>query len=176
MISGSVIGGVKTPLIRPYRGFFDPPIMGAVTVVAPDAGPVAETTRVIFLRALELLERGIHAVTGCSTSGLQSGASPRRTAAPVHLCRILRITYHKSQKTIISAQEMVTLCQQIKTYRIVRLAPEPGHVIPGWLCSLTCAAPRGPRRCRAEPPQEAFCFARHREQQLKWRRLPDAEC
>jgi hypothetical protein len=28
---------------------------------------------------------------------------------------------------------MVTLCQQIETYRIVRLAPAPGHVIPGWV-------------------------------------------
>ena len=40
---------------------------------------MAETTRV-FSYALELLERGIHAVVGVLDAGLQSGASPRLAA------------------------------------------------------------------------------------------------
>src|SRR6266487_4223922 len=40
----------------------NPPITGAVIVAAPDAGPIAETTRVISYAPLELHGRGIHAV------------------------------------------------------------------------------------------------------------------
>ena len=36
---------------QPLSGVFRPTITGAVTVAAPDAGPRAETTRVIFVRA-----------------------------------------------------------------------------------------------------------------------------
>lgn len=57
------------------------------------------------------LERGLamlahdHAEHFAPRPPPRTAVSPRPTAAPVHLCRILRITYHKSQKTIISARE-----------------------------------------------------------------------
>jgi len=44
--------------------------------VAPDAGPMAETTRVIFYVPWSYFERGIHAVAGVLDAGLQSGAPP----------------------------------------------------------------------------------------------------
>ena len=40
--------------------------MGAVTFVAPDADPIAETTRAIFLRALEQHEYGVGVSCVCS--------------------------------------------------------------------------------------------------------------
>jgi hypothetical protein len=76
--------------------------------------------------------------------------SPCCSAAPVYLRRILRIAYHKSQKTIISPQENRYAVLAHRNLLYVPLAPEPGHVIPGWLVIGT--------------------------RQLKGRGLPDAEC
>jgi len=99
-----------------------------------------------------------------------------RTAAPVHLCPILRFAYHKSQKTIISPQEGRYAVLASRNLLYVPLGPEPGLVISGWLCSPTCAGPRGPagarRSHRRGPPAPLVIGIK----QLKGRGLPDAEC
>ena len=69
--------------LRP-AGAFRPPVAGAVTVAAPDAGPpcAARRSRGYLLRALRATRYAcVHAVTGCSTSGLPVG----RLASP-HCC------------------------------------------------------------------------------------------
>lgn len=79
-----------------------------------------------------------------SAAASGTGTSPRSSATPVHLCRILRVAYGRSQKAIISPWGGGYVVLASRNLLYVLIAPEPGRVIPGWLRSPTCAGPLWP--------------------------------